>query len=64
MARYIYEYENYSDFSWQYKAINAMFGEVQFVKGKIRGKMNALCFFAIEEANLTDLTEYFKGNVK
>lgn len=56
MAKYIYGYKNWTDFSWQDKAINAVFGEVRQMQGKIIGQMNALGFSAKEEATLTALT--------
>jgi Fic family protein len=56
MAKYIYEYENWTNFSWQEKAINVVFGEVRLMQGKIIGQMNALGFSAKEEATLTALT--------
>jgi Fic family protein len=56
MAKYIYEYKNWTDFSWQDKAINVVFGEVRLMQGKIIGQMNALGIFAKEEATLTALT--------
>ncbi|MEI6062741.1 MAG: Fic family protein [Bacteroidota bacterium] len=56
MAKYIYEYKNWTDFSWQDKAINVVFGEVRFMQGKIMGQMNTLGFSAKEEATLTALT--------
>ena len=56
MAKYIYEYKNWTDFSWQDKAINVLFGEVRLMQGKLLGQMNALGFFAKEEATLTALT--------
>jgi len=56
MAKYIYEYKNWIDFSWQDKAINAVFGEVRLMQGKIIGQMNALGFSAKAEATLTALT--------
>ncbi len=56
MAKYIYEHKNWTDFSWQDKAINALFGEVRLMQGKIIGQMNALGFSAKEEATLTTLT--------
>lgn len=56
MAKYIYEYNNWTDFSWQDKAINAIFGEVRLMQGKLIGQMNALGFSAKEEATLTALT--------
>lgn len=56
MAKYIYEYKNWTDFLWQHKAINVVFGEVRLMQGKIIGQMNALGFSAKEEATLTTLT--------
>jgi len=56
MAKYIYEYENWTYFSWHDKAINAVFGEVRLMQGKLIGQMNALGFSAKEEATLTALT--------
>ena len=56
MAKYIYEYNNWTDFTWHDKAINAVFGEVRMMQGKISGQMNALGFSAKAEATLTALT--------
>lgn len=56
MAKYIYEYPNWTDFIWQDKAINAVFGEVRLMQGKIIGQMNALGFSTKAEATLTALT--------
>lgn len=56
MATYIYEHKNWTDFSWQDKAINAIFGEVRLMQGMIIGQMNALGFSAKEEATLAALT--------
>ena len=56
MAKYIYEHNNWTDFTWQEKSINVVFGEVRLMQGKIIGQMNALGFSAKEEATLTALT--------
>jgi Fic family protein len=56
MAKYIYEYRNWTKFTWQDKVINAVFGEVRLMQGKIIGQMNALGFSAKEEATLIALT--------
>jgi len=56
MAKYIYEHKNWTDFSWEDKAISAVFGEVRLMQGKIIGQMNALGFSAKEEATLNALT--------
>jgi Fic family protein len=56
MAKYIYEYKNWTDFTWQDLVINSIFGKVRLIQGKIIGQMNALGFSAKEEATLTALT--------
>lgn len=56
MAKYIYEHTDWSEFTWQDKTINAVFGEVRQMQGKIIGQMNILGFSAKEEATLTALT--------
>lgn len=56
MATYIYEHKDWTNFSWQDKAINSIFGEVKLKQGKLIGQMNALGFSAKEEATLTALT--------
>jgi Fic family protein len=56
MAKYIYEHENWTDFTWQDKHVNAVFGQVRLMQGKIIGQMNALGLNAKEEATLTALT--------
>lgn len=56
MAKYIYQNKNWTDFTWNDKAINAVFGEVRLMQGKIIGQMNALGFSAKEEATLATLT--------
>ncbi len=56
MTKYIYEHKNWTEFSWQDKAINVVFGEVRLMQGKIIGQMNALGFSAKEEVTLTALT--------
>ena len=56
MAKYIYEHPNWTDFRWDDKTINAIFGEVKLMQGKIIGLMNALGFSVKEETSLTALT--------
>ena len=56
MPKYIYEFQNWTDFTWDEKAIHLIFGEVKLLQGKIIGQMNALGFSAKEEATLTALT--------
>jgi Fic family protein len=56
MAKYIYQKKNWIDFTWDDKAINAVFGEVKLMQGKIIGQMNGLGFSAKEEVTLSALT--------
>ena len=56
MAKYIYEYPNWTNFSWQETVINSIFGEVRNLQGKINGQMSTLGFATKEEATLTTLT--------
>lgn len=56
MAKYIYQHKDWTNFHWQDTAINAVFGEVRNLQGKISGQMNALGFSTKEEATLTMLT--------
>ena len=56
MAKYIYDYRNWTAFTWDERAINGLFGEVRLMQGKIIGQMNAVGFSAKEEATLTALT--------
>ena len=56
MTKYIYENKNWTNFTWQDKAINVVFGEVRLMQGKIIGHMNGLGFSDKEEATLTALT--------
>jgi Fic family protein len=52
----MYEYKNWTNFTWQETDINAIFGEVRNLQGKIIGQMNSLGFATKEEATLTTLT--------
>ncbi|MCE2833882.1 MAG: Fic family protein [Chitinophagaceae bacterium] len=56
MAKYIYEHPNWPRFHWRDKVVNALFGEVKLLQGKIIGQMNALGFASKEEATLSALT--------
>ena len=56
MAKYIYEYNNWTNFTWQASEINQIFGEVRHLQGKILGQMSAIGFANKEEAALTTLT--------
>lgn len=56
MPKYIYEHKDWTDFVWNDKAINSVFGEVKLLQGKIIGQMNSVGFSVKEEATLTALT--------
>lgn len=56
VAKYIYQRKDWTNFTWKDVAINAIFGEVRHLQGKISGQMNALGFLTKEEATLTTLT--------
>jgi Fic family protein len=56
VAKYIYQNPGWTNFTWKETDLNALFGEVRNVQGKITGQMNALGFSVKEEATLTTLT--------
>lgn len=56
VAKYIYEYPHWTNFTWRDADINALFGEVRHLQGKIIGQMNTLGFKTKEEAKLSTLT--------
>jgi len=56
VAKYIYEYHNWTNFTWREKGLNAIFGEVRNLQGKIIGQIDSLGFATRKEAALTTLT--------
>ncbi len=56
MAKYIYQQENWPNFTWNEKSINAIFGEVRNLQGRITGQMHSIGFSNKEEATLNTLT--------
>ncbi|MCL2328369.1 MAG: Fic family protein [Bacteroidetes bacterium] len=56
MARYIYQYKNWTNFTWDYSKIALVLGEVRNLQGKLLGTMNALGFSLQSEAVLETLT--------
>jgi hypothetical protein len=56
MAKYIYQYKNWSDFTWQNATVSAALGEVRLLQGKILGQIHSLGFASKEEKNLEMLT--------
>jgi Fic family protein len=56
MAKYIYQHENWTDFTWDYSKIAVILGEVRNLQGKLSGTMDALEFSLKSEAMLETLT--------
>lgn len=56
MARYIYEYDNWPEFTWNDKKISVILGKVRHFQGKIFGQMGAFGFSIKEETVLSTLT--------
>ena len=56
MVKYIYQYNNWPNFSWDEEEIQALLGKVRHLQGKIFGQINALGFSLKEETMLSSLT--------
>ena len=56
MAKYIYHYEQWPEFSWNAKEISTILGKVRHLQGKIFGQMQALGLAIKEETLLSTLT--------
>jgi Fic family protein len=56
VIKYIYQNKDWTNFYWQDKAINTIFGEVRNLQGKIIGQMDAVGFSIKKETSLTTLT--------
>jgi len=56
MVKYIYQHENWTNFTWDYSKIAVVLGEVRNLQGKLLGTMNALGFSFKSEAMLETLT--------
>ncbi len=56
MAKYIYQYSNWPNFTWDEKEIQGLLGKVRHLQGKLFGQMSALGFSVKEEAILSTLT--------
>lgn len=56
MARYIYQYPDWTYFTWQEDAVGPLLGGVRHLQGRIMGRMSALGFALQAEAVLVTLT--------
>jgi Fic family protein len=56
MPKYIYQYEEWSHFTWKDSNLSVVLGQVRHLQGKIMGQMSSLGFSLQEEATLATLT--------
>lgn len=56
MPKYIYEYPNWPNFSWDERRIQVLLGKVRHLQGVIFGQMESFGFSVREEAKLSTLT--------
>ncbi|MBU1821856.1 MAG: DUF4172 domain-containing protein [Bacteroidetes bacterium] len=56
MAKYIYQNKDWTNFTWDDTALNATFGEVRHLQGRISGQIEALGFASRDELILRTLT--------
>ena len=56
MTKYIYEYEQWPNFTWDEKEVSVVLGKVRHLQGKIFGQMINLGFSLKEETLLSTLT--------
>ena len=56
MAKYIYQYKSWPDFTWNEKKVQVILGKVRHLQGKIFGQISALGFSTKEETMLKTLT--------
>jgi Fic family protein len=56
MAKYIYQYKNWPNFTWDEKEVQVILGKVRHLQGKIFGQVSVLGFSIKEETILTTLT--------
>ena len=56
MAKYIYQRENWTNFTWDEKKISLLLAEVRHLQGRLLGKMTSLGFSYQEEATLKNIT--------
>ena len=56
MKKYIYQYKNWTDFTWNEQDIQLLLGRVRHLQGKLLGQMGVLGFSLRQETMLTTLT--------
>lgn len=56
MAKYIYQYSDWPNFTWEEKEIQGLLGKVRHLQGKLFGQMSTLGFSVKEETMVSTLT--------
>ncbi len=56
MVKYIYQYKNWPNFTWNEEQIQVILGKVRHLQGKLSGQINALGFSLKGETMLSSLT--------
>jgi Fic family protein len=56
MAKYIYQHEEWTDFTWNERQISVLLAQVRHLQGRLMGKMTSLGFGYQEEATLENIT--------
>ena len=56
MAKYIYQYESWPNFTWDEKEVQKLLGKLRHLQGKIYGQISTLGFTVKEETILSTLT--------
>jgi Fic family protein len=56
MAKYLYQQENWTNFSWNDREISTLLAQVRNLQGRLMGRMGALGFALQSEATLSTLT--------
>lgn len=56
MAKYIYQRESWTDFTWDDKKISTLLAQIRNLQGRLLGKMTSLGFDYQEEASLENIT--------
>ena len=56
MAKYIYQYDNWTNFTWNESEISTLLVHVRNLQGRLLGKMTSLGFGYQEEATLENIT--------
>ena len=56
MAKYIYQYKSWPNFTWNEKEVQLVLGKLRHLQGKVFGQISALGFSIKEETMLSTLT--------